>query len=365
MVAQPADAASMLGMVKGALLDMVDSTYLDFADTGRYCRDGFGTSYHPAYQMAGWLTKLMFAYDYAQIADPTVWSTVERQRFLEWVSAAAGWYMPQVEQRRADMWDADGTPSATANASTDKPPTWSGGPATAKAQLRYNNHVPRLVRIPVLAGIMTGNEAMIDYGRRWVQEFLTVGVYPQGAVADFYRWPGDTGHTEGWKYGMENLGATLVIADHIARYGDASVYGYATTAGTSQTAGAVPDDDITDGGPKTLHTTLRQMMRYIDEDMEPVRLACHDCSDPDRMIRSRDDINQVYRASEWTVLAANVYFRDPYVTSIYMRSRPGTPPLPSNPQNEQGWITGGDHGIYPGVNFMFAQMEGKVWPYPE
>jgi hypothetical protein len=366
MVAQPAEAEAILTAVREVLLETADSKYNDFAETSRYCSDQSGTGYHPAYQISAWLTKLIFAYDYSQIADPGLWSASDRRRFLDWITAAAQWYMPQVDLRREGLWNPDGTPSLAAETADGRHSRviWSGGPQARRAQLRYNNHVPRLVRIPVLAGILVGDDEMIGYGRRWVREFLKVGVYPEGAIADFYRWPGNTGHTTGWKYGMENLGATLVIADHIARAGDTSVYEYGTTVGTRDTAGSVPNREGTPGGPKTLHTTLRQQVRYVDELSRPVRYGCDGCTDPAKRIRSRDDMVGIDRASEWTVLHANVYYRDDYVKAIYMRSLPGTPPLPEKPRSGQGWIAGGEHGIYPGVNLMFAQMEGEVWPYP-
>jgi hypothetical protein len=199
-----------------------------------------------------------------------------------------------------------------------------------------------------------------------VSEFLKVGVYPQGAIADFNRYRDGNGEpSKGWKYGMENLGSTLLIADHIARAGDVGVYEYSTIAGTIDTAGSVPDDGITSGGPKTLRSTVRQQLRYIDEDSQPVRYGCDDCSSVEYRIDSRDDVTGIMRAAEWGVLHANLYFRDPYVKSVYMRALPGTPGLPVDPRHGQGWIWNGEHGAYPGVNLMYAQMEDEVWPYPD
>lgn len=367
MVAAPPDAAEIVGLIRRELLWHTDQPALDFSNTRRYDRRRFGRGYNPAYPMSAWLRKLIYAFEYAGIAAPQVWSVDDRRRVLEWVRAAAEWYMPQIEARRAGMWDRDGALTAAAERPGGRHArvVWAGGPLTRNIHHRYNNHVNRLAVLVTDVGVLTGDELMKEYGRRWIREFLDVCVYPQGAISDFYRWDsGNKGHLQGWKYGMYMIGATMVIADHLARAGDPSGYLHATTGGTADTAGCVPDDGITSGGPKTLLSTARQMMRYIDEESRPIRYACSDCEDPLRRISSRDDIRRIQRVDDWFLLQGNVFYRDEYLREIYLRQRPGTPPLPAAPEHSLGWAENGDVGAFPAVNLMFAQMEGRVWPYP-
>jgi hypothetical protein len=366
MVGQPSAAEEVAGQIKEELLWHVAQPQLDFTDSNRWCPGRFGDSYHPAYQISAWLRKLLYGFEYARIAAPDVWTPHEEQGFLEWLHAAARWYLPQIDFRRVGMWDPDGAPSRAAEGwgGLDSRPVFAGGPRTRRVQHQYNNHVNRYVVFVTDVGIVTGDESMKEYGRRWIREFLEVCVYPQGAISDFYRWDDPKrGHTQGWKYGVYMVGATMVIADHLARSGDASGYLHATTGGTRDTRGSVPDDGITEGGPKTLLTAARQMARYVDERSEPPRYASFR-GRPDRLISSRDTGRGIVRTDDWVLLQGNVFYRDPYLQAIHLRALPGTPGLPERLHHSLGWIENGDAGTFPGVNFMFAQMAGRVWPYP-
>lgn len=366
MVAEPANRDAIVELIKRELLWHTDQPGLDFSNEKRFCLKRFGPGYHPGFQISAWLRKLAYGFDYSRIAAPTIWSAGEEKQFLDWLASATPWYMAQIDAHREGMWNADGTLTARAEriGSRAARPIWMGGPITRRVQHRYNNHVNRFAVLVTDIGILTGQDDRKYYGRRWIEEFLKVCVYPSGAIGDFYRWDDeDKGHLQGWKYGMEMLGATLIIADHLARAGDASGYEFGTTKGTRDTAGPVPDDGLTNGGPKTLYTTVRQLLRYIDEHSEPVRYASWGSTDPRRRITSRDEITHTFRADEWLTLQGNVFYQDAYARDVYMRALPGTPELPSEPRHGLGWIFSGDLGTFPGVNFMFAQMEGKVWPY--
>lgn len=367
MVARPDDLGEIVERVKTELLWHTVQPNLDFDDEARWCSGQFGTGYHPAFQISAWLRKLMYGFDYARIAAPDLWPDEEQRRFLDWLESAARWYLPQIDAHREGMWSSDGRPSQAAQGwgGPRARPIWSGGPVTRRVQHRYNNHVNRYVVFVTDVGILTGNGAMKEYGRRWISEFLKVCVYPEGGISDFYRWDDPKkGHVQGWKYGATMVGATMIVADHLARTGDYYGYLFGTTVGTADTAGEVPADGITDGGPKTLLTSARQVVRFVDEDSLPRRFACFNCSDAARQISSRDPGRGIDRPHDWFLLQGNVFYRDDYLKSVYMRSLPGTPALPEHPTHSLGWVENGDAGTFPGVNFMFAQMEGQVWPYP-
>lgn len=376
----------ILEEVKRAIQAMTDSPQNDFSNRSRYDPQAYGSAFHPMYQIARWLIIVAYAYDYAQVADPTLWTSDEKADFIRWLDDAATWHIPMIEQRREGMFDENGALTDEADEAYG-PPLWSGGPRSEWIHARLDNHVPRLAQVPVLAGLLARLEQdrsgvetlsparigeLLDHGRDSVEAYVKAELIAQaegagGGVAtaggNFYRW-GDPPPVNGWKYAVSHLGRNLVLADHLARAGDLEPYTYATTAGTSVSAGSLPDDGLTDGGPKTLHGALRQLLRYIDEDSTPPRYGCRDCSDERHRIDSRDEIHDRHYAQEWEVLHANLFFRDPYVTSIYLRAEPGTPPLPERPIPGQGWAENGADGAFPGVNFMFAQFEDEVWPYP-
>jgi len=368
LVAQPANGTEIASVVKRELMWQVDAAGTDFTDTDRYCRDRYGAQYKPMFFMSSWTVKLLFAYDYLRIFSSELFTDAETARINAWFNGAAAWTVPFVESRRSGMFTLSGGQyTATKKALTipsDSDPIWAGGPQMKLIQKRYNNHVPRLARLVTLVGILLDIESYKQVGRNYVKEFLTFAYYPNGAVSDFERWSGGVSHLDGWRYGVEHTGSTMVIADHLARAGDDSLYRYSTTQGDIDTAGATPTDAITNGEPKSLHTLMRQLASYVDIDRRPVRYACASCSDVAHRIDSVDEIKGVQLANEWEMLQSNLYYKDDYFQSIYLRQRGGTPPIPSKPKSVQGRIQGGDTGIYPGVHFMFGQLEGRVQPYP-
>lgn len=378
---------AILAKVKGALLMMIRSKYNDYGNAQRYDRDRFGTGFHPAFQLAAWVNKLVYTYDYAQVANPDLWTAAEKAEFIGWLDEAAEWMSQIVDKRRSGMFKPDGTPTAKA----DEPETaviWAGGPRAEKVHVRMDNHVPRLAAIPTLAGLLaelddkrsevstldaSRIDALVDYGRRSIRDYLVAefiaaeggnGGGQRSGGGNMYRWVGDTGPTEGWKYAMSHLGRNVTLADHIARAGDTSVYEQSTTAGTSVSAGTLPEDGLYgSGGPKTLRAAVERMWQYIDETTTPPRYGCSDCARASHRYDSTDGVKGYERPHEWESIQANLYFRSEFLKSIYLRERPGTPHLPENPWSGQYWLENGDNGAYPGANFMFAQMEGRVWPY--
>lgn len=382
-----AERRAILLDVKRALQQIAASKYNDYGNRQRYNVTEFGTAYHPSYQIAAWLTRLIYAYDYAQIADPDVWTADEKAEFVLWLDDAADWWSAIVDGRRSGMFNADGSPTAKA----DRPARgsiWAGGPEAERVHARVDNHVPRLASVPMFAGLLAELELersgietlsddrieqLIDYGRQSVMDYLVAEFIPaargtgggvRSGSGNMFRWPGDTGPTEGWKYAMEHLGHNVMLADHIARAGDTSVYEISTTDGTSVSSGRLPADGLYGAnGPKTLRAAMARMWSYIDENSGPRRYGCQDCTAQGKRYDSVDDLEGHERANEWEAIQGNIYFRSEYLRSIYMRERRGTPPLPENPKDAQGYIENGDSSAYPGVNFMYAQMEGRVWPY--
>lgn len=378
---------AILSDVKDVIQQIVRSKYNDYSNTQRYNRTNFGTAFHPSYQIAAWLKKLAYAYDYAQIANPNVWTVEEKREFISWMNEASEWWAPIIEKRRHGMFEADGSTTEWA----DKPyktVIWAGGPQAEKVHARVDNHVSRLASVPTFAGLLAELEQkrsgvttlsdarikqLVDFGRQSVQDYLVAEFIPsedgtggseRSGSGNMFRWPGDTGPTEGWKYAMEHLGHNVMLADHIARAGDTSFYEYSTTKGTSTSRGTLPEDGLYGaGGPKNLRATVERMWSYIDEHFTPQRYGCKNCSAESHRYDSVDDLKGYERANEWESIQGNIYFRSDFLESIYMRERQGTPNLPENPKDAQGYIENGDSSAYPGVNFMFAQMEGRVWPY--
>ena len=61
---------------------------------------------------------------------------------------------------------------------------------------------------------------------------------------------------------------------------------------------------------------------------------------------------------------ANLFYQSAFVKSIYMRTASGAPGYPAGGGVAGGYPTWtGEWGVYPGILFMFGQMEGSVNPY--
>lgn len=378
---------AILDDVKDVIQQIIRSKHNDYSNTQRYNRNKLGTGFHPSYQIAAWLNRLIYAYDYAQIANPSTWTVEERKEFISWLNEASEWWAAIIEKRRSGMFKTDGSPTARAD-EPSKEVIWAGGPQAEKVHARVDNHVSRLAGVPTFAGLLAELEQkrsgvttlnddrvteLVDYGRQSVEDYLVAEFIPsqngtggseRSGGGNMFRWPGDTGPTEGWKYAMEHLGHNVMLADHIARAGDTSPYEHATTKGTSTSRGTLPEDGLYGaGGPKNLRAAVERMWSYIDENSGPPRYGCKNCSDERHRYDSVDDLKGYGRANEWESIQGNIYFRSDFLESIYMRERQGTPDLPESPKSAQGYIENGDSSAYPGANFMFAQMEGRVWPY--
>jgi hypothetical protein len=79
-------------------------------------------------------------------------------------------------------------------------------------------------------------------------------------------------------------------------------------------------------------------------------------------VNERDNTERI---NEVQTLIANLYYRDDYIRSVYKREAPGTPPYPAFVEQGAGDPEGGEGGTFPGVLFMFGDLEGEVWPYPD
>jgi len=60
---------------------------------------------------------------------------------------------------------------------------------------------------------------------------------------------------------------------------------------------------------------------------------------------------------------ANVYYKNTYIKNVYTRVTP-MPAYPATPASAGGSAYSGPWDVFPGMLFMFGQMENQVWPYP-
>lgn len=178
---------------------------------------------------------------------------------------------------------------------------------------------------------------------------------------EFIRWE-ETYPSLGWAYASSLIGSMAVLADAFARIGDLELFQFSTSEGFSTSAGTMTPD----GGPKNLLAVMTHHAKYVDKSI--ARYGTDQASrngNPAYVIGPVNVLNGEAWVNENFWMQANLYYRDPYLQSIYLRTAPNSHPYPANPSTGGwfGWT--GCCGIYPGVPFMFGQMQGKVWPYPK
>lgn len=333
--------------VKTELLAQARERGVAFADRSRFCHGALDGDDNPVFNIANWVTRLLFAYDYVTIHDDQLFTSSERREMDKWFFAAAKWMQPLVDEKLDELF-ADresGDYRLTSSADTGwKDRLYQGGPEIRTLQRRYNNRMAVTIRFVTLVGVAQDDASFKNSGKAYVKELLQFGYYPEGVVGEFQRWT-SSDPTRGWKYAVEQAGSMLTIADVLARAGDTSLYEYTTTNGALGTAGTHHL-----GGPKSLRRLVTDLYHYVDGTYRR-KTPGGDLIDP-------TDANWIH---DTMLASANVYYKDSYAASIYTRK--AAPGYPSKPRQSQGDSEGGEWGIYPGMLFMFGQTEGLVNPY--
>lgn len=333
--------------VRDVLLEQLTIDGVDFGNRDRYCMGAIVGDENPIFNIANWLTRLQFAYDYLGIYDPDLFSDQERQAIREWFASAAEWMQFAVDTKLDELFvDRDGGDYRLTDIAQDG---WSrrlydGGPKAFTLQRRYNNRAATAVRFITLVGVAQENERFIATGEAYVKEFLKFGYYPEGVVGEFERWKRND-PTRGWKYATEQLGSIITIADTLARAGNDTLYRFETTEGALGTEGPHHSGD-----KKSLRTLTNDLFAYVDGSYQRKTPRGGD------ILPSEDGwIHDIM------LVMANRYYRDPHIRSLYTRE--GSLTYPENPRLSQGHPASGEWGVYPGILFMFGQLEDGPTPY--
>lgn len=371
MVMEDAEDAQRAALAaKAELLEQVQEPGTDFTDRALYClgfnEDELKGDNLPLYPIANWLVKHLFTYEYLLVYDPDLFTDAERREVDTWFLGAGEWFLEtalgQYESMFRDRLQGDYKPSAEA---TDEE-KWKAtlyraadgdiGPTAVTIHRRFNNRVACTERLLALVGLRYGHDGMQAEAKRFVKEYLRYGYFPDGSISEFERASLNK-PSHGVKYGWETVGTLGDIADAFARAGDASLYEYATTDGAFGTEGS------REGEPKSLETLVIDMYRYVTGDVErfPVESDLRD-------LRYRmDTVDEVW-GRKWIhdgmMQHTNRYLRNDWIEKAYTRRLEGAPPYPENPSESQGDPQGGAWGVYPGIGFMFGQLEDAPSPYP-
>ena len=358
--------------IKAELLWQAQQPWADFSNTAMWCT-GVIWDINPGFIITAWLTKSLFAYGYV---GRDAFSSAELRILDTWFWHAADYWRIDMDVSTDSLyvnrWNADYTPKVGCQYAGAP---YVGGPQISKYSRAYANRRGSILRFSGLVGIFldmhdynppssrvgANIQTLKDSAKMFIKEWIRFGLLPQGVHADFLRAKQALPDL-GWGYATAVAGEAVVIADHFARTGDTELYTFSTTQGTCGSEGPINDGGSRVGQPRDLLFGIQITMKYMSDEYARYYL---NAGNPDYRIDGRNprDGSRWHGVHETNIVPANVYYQDNDIRAAYMRTKPGTVPYPSQPiGGPPPWT--GENGIYPGVLFMFGDIEGKVSPYP-
>jgi hypothetical protein len=351
----------------------------DFTNTSKWCISMTCCQYGDPdnlWNAALWLARMIYTYDYLK-AGASVHGFSLNSTFTNnmdaWIAAGANffyWAMrTNLDQfftnRQAGTYtlSATGTNFCNTSYTCCNAPTpgrvWFNGPQTWLMPAYYSNRRATMA-IPIAQiGVMQNNATFTNEAKRIFQEFIRFAPAPgthQNTEVSL-RWGNDT--TGQIQYGMTTYGALVQIADMLARNGDTSLYDYSTSLGTG---GGSCD---TSGYTKSLLTTLIDYANMLDHTV--IRYQNLTTQTDPWIKDSVSENSGCSSVGDHFLAQANLYYRNNYLKTIYMRTAPG----------QNGYTTPGYEGNHcagyyewgsswhtlPGVLGMWGQLDGVVDPY--
>jgi hypothetical protein len=112
------------------------------------------------------------------------------------------------------------------------------GPRMSKLSQWFNNRRSANVAAFGTGGLVLGDTVLVNRAKRYVMEWLTYSVYPDGSDGEYFRNGDYCVPKQGLQYGQMNLQAATMLADWLNKKGDSSLLTFSTSAGLFGTQGA-------------------------------------------------------------------------------------------------------------------------------
>jgi hypothetical protein len=330
-------------------------------------------SQNPMFDVAIWLNKLTYAWDYAKGAATqaqkeqfypwlygwaSMWGFAGHSRFMN--GALNGWF----NNRWTQDWNHprgcvnyhrhfDNGPFVSQHSAWGVHNRWSSGAEfmTAAALLLQNEgYVPSAQANPAVP-----LSYMLDTAEQWVRDFVGVYLFPFGSFTEFYRATHAQSAAVGWSYVATTVGNSVAIADMLDRAGRTAAKTFGTRKGTCGSdrllAGpyydtapeAAPDTGET---AKSVHYAGRTVARYWHKFYS-------------RTVNGQQ-LDGAGLADDLRMLPQGLrMWQDTMIRDTARRSRSGTNPWPANPPGSRGHNVSMMNGQYPGLALMFLDT-GEV-----
>jgi hypothetical protein len=348
-----------------------------------------GANKRPNYESgvpeALWLQRLVYSYDYTQ----NLYTSQERQEIEDYLQGGARYFSNIIHTNFArcfpnrlqndysvkgymavpggvPQWSSPiyATPTSTRHqiwgdgyVYTHRNADGTLGNKITILSYNYNNRMFDKMAFIGMAGLLTGDSALIKNARQTVKEFIMYGSWPDGTYGEYER-NGDYGNPNqgALLYGSKNLQAMVFLADAFARKGDYSLYNFSTTEGVHGTQ--VP----TGGQPKSI---LSILTRYANVAVGNPALYYGSVAPLNRIDINNENTNTQYTINhvtwDYLLAIANKYYQSDYLKKVYTRQASvGGVPYPTKNLTSAGmvWLPWAGSGAeFPGVLFMFSQLE--------
>ncbi|QHT71622.1 T9SS type A sorting domain-containing protein [Rhodocytophaga rosea] len=339
--------------VRNELIAQSSEANANFAVRSRWCTN-LGDA-PPAYPIASWLTRLLFAYDYIK----STLSDSDRNKLDKWFYDAAIFLQLNVDQDLGKYYVNRSSDNYTLSeyahmmSASYGRTTHYNGYKTSSIGRAYNNRRSAQVKYFALVGIMQNASVLKNSGKRYVKEMLMYSIYPDGTSAEFQRWT-EGFPDAGWSYVSHSIFDAVDVADHFARAGDAELYRFTTSQGAYGTS----------GGTKNLALVVNHVLNYVDGTVRRYGTASSGNQNTNYQINNIDEGDGWFAINELWFSKPNLYFKNDRTKKLYTRTASNVKPYPSGPAGSGPHVPfGGSWDTYPGMLFMFGQMENKVWPY--
>jgi hypothetical protein len=344
-----------------------------FTDTTLWC-----TSASINLDIGQWLVKLILSYDFIRRDI----SATNRAKLDAWFLGAGKYLEAQLHAVAAKRWPTRKSNDYTISPfelGSDAGNVYFGAMHNRAWMAPWANKAAIFARALTSIGIVLDNDALKAEAKRWFKEWVRYALCHKNCGqrttnVEYSRCcsPGQSSKFPGlgFHYGSFVLMSTTWIAERFARTGDDELFDYATSEGYLPMG--------SEGGPKTLRGALQTNVDMGSNVLQRCGLQEGQYQASECNAHTRIDYhypgdhvagvstslgNVDWRSIEDThaLVVANVYYRSDALRAAYMRTAPGSEPYPATYQ-AGSW--GGDNNSLPGHMFMFAQMEGRVWPYP-
>jgi predicted phage tail protein len=311
---------------------------------------------------AEWISRLLFSYDY--IKDDL--TSAERTQLDQWFDKAGKYFTTNIHQNLVLLFPnrlkedysvrgRDALSGSMRDKYTHVNKDGSKGNLMSYLSSWYNNRRSVQMRTVGLIGAFLNDMNMQFHAKLYVKELLMFSTYPDGTMGEYER-NGNYGNPQaGMTYSAFNIQSATDIADVLARKGDFELYNYSTSQGLHGTQ----------GGNKNIKLLVENYYRQTDLSVE----RFYQIVDIKNRIDSENEFGGTYGIERWVndiwYTNTNIYWKNDYYKKVYMRNV--GPPYPTKNLSgcgSVGYPWGGLGASFPGVLFMFGQMEGKVWPYP-